>query len=633
MTKHLSRRIFLLSVLYLCIIFGILVVQFTNGNAFSISIGSMMVTGTMETGESGAGVPLLPLHVAANGLDFFVDEDNPLHAWTDDGSSVSLKLAGIDRGDSSVTVRFTGNVAVTFTPEKRGDADVLGISVAFPQKYQKIAFPYKTTRSARLEKKDSLTLIGVGKKQFYFAGTLAQPSLSVDSASVRKLSISADSPLVSYQTWIPAKGLSVAELESLPGASPAAYQKAVEKFAAASLVSFKDAIQAERFAEPVVAGYIAEMGRIGMYQAAIEAIPEAYRNGSSRTYLTNVYLNNLERTWGGLVAKERDDRTAISRKLTESNPAVFEYPALVPYLVDRGSVILLGDLVRVANGLSMETVTASQAAGILEASLDYPKYAPASPASFDALTDSCERKIKAALVKIDDNLYVSDDGKTIDTRASLRIASILLRYGASSPDRASWKSAGRLIVTSLLAFAGDQASLPAQFTLAGEGAEKTGIIAQGDQTLGSAALYPVVLADNTWYPHALSLAGQAGPGVWAWTCARSVQISKPSESSMRITASFPQGDTHYMVIKGIKPFGRIQIYGMDFRTDPRFETYNSSGYRYEAETETLFLKMRHKAEYEDVVIWFTPPAGPGGNAAPASENAGVVDDTAAEANQ
>jgi hypothetical protein len=101
---------------------------------------------------------------------------------------------------------------------------------------------------------------------------------------------------------------------------------------------------------------------------------------------------------------------------------------------------------------------------------------------------------------------------------------------------------------------------------------------------------------------------------------------------MRITASFPQGDTHYMVIKGIKPFGRIQIYGMDFRTDPRFETYNSSGYRYEAETETLFLKMRHKAEYEDVVIWFTPPAGPGGNAAPA-EDAPSADDTADDANQ
>ena len=35
---------------------------------------------------------------------------------------------------------------------------------------------------------------------------------------------------------------------------------------------------------------------------------------------------------------------------------------------------------------------------------------------------------------------------------------------------------------------------------------------------------------------------------------------------------------------------------------------------YDAETGTLFLKMRHKAEYEDVVIWFgTPSSGDSGS--------------------
>jgi hypothetical protein len=95
---------------------------------------------------------------------------------------------------------------------------------------------------------------------------------------------------------------------------------------------------------------------------------------------------------------------------------------------------------------------------------------------------------------------------------------------------------------------------------------------------------------------------------------------------MRITASFPQGDTHYMVIKGIKPFGRIQIYGMDFHTDPRFESYNSSGYKYDAETGTLFLKMRHKAENEDVVIWFSPAGSASDNAASPADSAAPADD-------
>jgi len=160
-----------------------------------------------------------------------------------------------------------------------------------------------------------------------------------------------------------------------------------------------------------------------------------------------------------------------------------------------------------------------------------------------------------------------------------------------------------------LGFVGNQSALPAQFTLAGDDSgEKTGLVAQADQMISPSVAYPLLVTGNTWYPHTVSLASQAGPGVWAWTSARSLQVTKPSADSMRITASFPQGDTHYMVIRGIKPFRRIQIYGMDFRTDPRFESYNSSGYRYDAETGTLFLKMRHKAEYEDVMIWFGSPS-------------------------
>ena len=609
MTKHLSRRILLLFTLYVCIIFGILAVQFTNGNAFSLSIDSLMVTGTMETGESGKEHPVLPLHVAVNGLDFFLDEDNPLLAYDDGARAIPLKLSGIDKRESSVTLRFSGNVTVTFAPEKRGDADRVTISASIPVKYQKITFPYRIARSARIEKKDTLTLIGLGKKQYSFTGAQAQPSAGLALSAIRHLAIPSASPSVCYQTWIPAKGLSVAALSDLPGSSAADWQRAVEQYAANALVSFKDSVAGGNFSEPLVAAYIAEMGRIGMYQAAIESIPESYRNGSGRTYLTNTFLNNLEKTWGGFVAREREDRSMLSRRLTESNPAVFEFPGLVPYLVDRGSAILLDDIVRIASSIDMANVSALQAAGILEASADCAKYAPERASALEALDDSCERKITASLVRVGDDLYISEDGKTVDTRETFRVASALINYGASSPARDPWKSAGHLLVTSLLGFVGNQSALPAQFTLAGDDSgEKTGLVAQSDQMISPSVAYPLLVTGNTWYPHTVSLASQAGPGVWAWTSARSLQVTKPSADSMRITASFPQGDTHYMVIRGIKPFRRIQIYGMDFRTDPRFESYNSSGYRYDAETGTLFLKMRHKAEYEDVMIWFGSPS-------------------------
>ncbi len=93
---------------------------------------------------------------------------------------------------------------------------------------------------------------------------------------------------------------------------------------------------------------------------------------------------------------------------------------------------------------------------------------------------------------------------------------------------------------------------------------------------------------------------------------------------------FPVNNTHYMIIKGIEPFTGIQLYGVNFRTDPRFESYNSSGYVYDSTTKTLLLKMVHRTETENVVLIYRQPE-PVQPAAPQQppETAAPEDETAA----
>ena len=76
---------------------------------------------------------------------------------------------------------------------------------------------------------------------------------------------------------------------------------------------------------------------------------------------------------------------------------------------------------------------------------------------------------------------------------------------------------------------------------------------------------------------------------------------------------------------------------MAFRTDPRFETYNSSGYVYKKSSETLLLKSRHKTEYEKVRLVYREPApvpapAPRVEAAPAvaEENEVAAEEAASE---
>lgn len=625
--KYLTRRIVLLTALYVCIIFGIFALQFTSGNAFSVTLGSLRVSGTMEDTGKGGSNPALPLHIGTTGLDFFLDSQNSLMAYKTEKNGEPLKVTGLVQDETGFTVNFTGKVSVSFSSAKRGDKEIVSITATMPSKYQKLVFPYKVTRSARLEKQDSLVLVSTGDQKYVFTGAAINPP---SANGIRGLAISRSAPVVYYQTWIPAKGLSIEDLATFAGASDDEYIRTVDAYAAKTLVAFKDSVSSGKFGEPLAAAYIAEMSRIGMYQAAVESIPESWRNSPNRTWLTSPYLANLEATWAGLVTKEREDRSMISRKLTENNPSVFEYPSLVPYLVDRGSSILLKDVSRLASSLDMASVTTRQAAGILEAMTDFSVYSPDLENTLLALADSCERKLKASLVMTDNALFISDDGKTVNTLESLQIASILVRYGESSNLRASWKYAGHLLASSLAPMAPSNGSLPAQLVFDGEEGQavKTGVSPKDEKTIPASVVYPALVTGNTWYPHALSLAKDAGPGVWAWTVAQSVKVTKPAENTLKIMTRFPQGETHYMVIRGIKRFYRISIYGMDFRTDPRFESYNSSGYRYNEETETLFLKMRHKSEYEDIVIYFgsdpsQPAQVPG--AAAASDSSASAD--------
>ena len=123
-------------------------------------------------------------------------------------------------------------------------------------------------------------------------------------------------------------------------------------------------------------------------------------------------------------------------------------------------------------------------------------------------------------------------------------------------------------------------------------------------------LYPVAIKDNPHYPHEESLALKAEPGIWAWTSAHDINVLKNDAKIFSFRISAKTGDTHYMIIRGIRPFYRIQVYGIDFRSDPRFEIYNSSGYVYDERTRTLLLKIKHKKDDEDIVLFLGRPPEP-----------------------
>ena len=67
---------------------------------------------------------------------------------------------------------------------------------------------------------------------------------------------------------------------------------------------------------------------------------------------------------------------------------------------------------------------------------------------------------------------------------------------------------------------------------------------------------------------------------------------------------------------------------MPFRTDPKFESYNSSGYVYNAETQTMFFKSLHKAQRETIKLYYSAePTPPPPQETPAPEEPPVPEAT------
>ena len=89
-------------------------------------------------------------------------------------------------------------------------------------------------------------------------------------------------------------------------------------------------------------------------------------------------------------------------------------------------------------------------------------------------------------------------------------------------------------------------------------------------------LYPIVVPNNPYYPHIDIIANAANSGnnkpIWAWTIARDIGFTKNSSGDVTLTIDFPQGETNHSIINGVKPFRRIDIYDIAFRTDPKFES-------------------------------------------------------------
>ena len=615
--KHIVGRVVAYTVLYCSVIFGIFVLQFTKGQTFSLTLGSMAVTGRQERTEAGETLPLLPLHVVSNGLDLYISEQNPVYAVDESDSVSALRVLAYQfyEAEARFSVHCSDDVVISFFSERRGDIDSLMVEAVLPAGIKRVLLPWKITQNAGIERADGKIFVRSGKKQYTFTGSFGFDSDRENTAAQLEgphLVLAKAQPFASYKTYLPLEELDITTIPSMVQASAESYTAALNTFSSAVIHAGTQALSSKQITEKTLTAYIAEMGQRGKFAGAMEAAPVQTLARNLRTYLSNPFYDNVQGTHVGLAADDAKKRELYAALIADNSLEIFEQDCLIPFLTDRGTKRSIEGLFRLIEKMDAAQLNARQAAGVLEVWLDCTHYYLERKALFEDLLSACEKKITDALLLIDEGLFLSNDGTYIDSAVALTSARILMRYGIEQSQ--VWQSVARMLITSLLRYSGESAVLPIGFTITGSKSTQLVITADDSGMLDAGILYPLLMPDNSWYPHVQSLALQAEAGIWAWTCAQNIEVLENTSKTLVLRIRFPEGQSHYLTLHGIRPFYRIEMYGIPFRSDVRFEMYNSSGYTYNAGSKILYLKMRHKSEYETIRLLLgsapqsTPPA-------------------------
>lgn len=348
------------------------------------------------------------------------------------------------------------------------------------------------------------------------------------------------------------------------------------------------------FKETLSAAYLAEALKRGNYRNALTMIQQASaRNTNQLSLFTAPYLGNLRSISESQTEKDLLRLRNITESLKRRDPKVFLEPMIVQFLLDRGPYSHLKELYSLGETIFKESQDSTIKIGLLSAYLEGLLLNPEVGKLFEFAEEIPQTEIFRNLYSVDKSLYFMIQNR-IDLFESIKVGRLLMDFGRMKQEP-FFTSLGRVMIVSALETSDDLGFMPRTITI------QQGKISQRQGTLIPEEIYQF-LTDQKYYPHQISLYSSLSPGAWIWTIA-DINYLRMERNEFRIGITFPEGEIHHMVIQGIKPFQSIQIYGIPWKSDPYFENY-TAGWVYNRDTETLLVKLRHRAENEEMVIIF-----------------------------
>ena len=575
MSIRILKKALGLLIVDIVIIIGIFVLQFRTDSSIIKKIGNLQITLETQKSPSGEISYKNKVRVSYNGINFVCDDTNPA-VIIKDGIQSPVQLKDVEQAEPlSITLNFTEDVKVTFELASEAPDSSLAILTDLPAGISDFSIPYNYSSNMSIQKAEKDSLVLAGKRSLW--------ELAGHAVGAGRFDFTSRNYVATYSVYDANQKFSFDEIVNEPIASAEEFAKTISQFKRNLIAAFEANNVESNITEQVAVSYIAAQSETGNYIRAVENVPDSVKKSKQRSYLSAPYFNTLEDMNENLEKALKDYELRITESAEKVNFDLYTVQKIADFIYLHPGQNTVLKLLKNAAEADPAALSIAQISGILRVYVDLENLSYAYASMLEPVLDSCIERITEACRYEGNILTISENDTFLSVNQAVDTGISLLRYGKFIGDE-TLEKAGYAIVNSYLA-------------------ENTSFDLR---TLSN--LYPIIAYNNTFYPHFEKISDADGNKIWAWTCARSIKFEGNSDEAS-FTLDFPEGDTHYVILKGIPQFNTIYIYDMAFRTDPRFETYNSSGYVYKKSSETLLLKSRHKSQLEKVrLVYHAKPA-------------------------
>jgi hypothetical protein len=556
------------------------------------------IAGSGSAESTGAGSAEIavesPVSVFFGGLEFRLSGEREGGLANIDFDGIRRPLTPLSMSIDGTAVRFmlSGGSTLAFYVQNTGASDELIVSASLAEDVLSVEVPYRLTKnSGVVSRQNSRILIAHNKIEYTFDKTTVDTDRQI-------ITFDHKNPVIAYRRAMAESKFNPSDYIISGTMSKPSYTDILRQWCSRALGEWQAEMRGTENNEALVAAFVAESARQENYNPAISALPEAFLRGSDRTFLTSTFIGRLESAAYSLIRFEDDRYGGIERIVNDGSPSfLMEYKAF-EYMLQRSKTDLFEAAIQIVRNIKPDTVTLELCPGIFESWWSYNQWYKGRDNPFEMLATQARLLVSESLVKDGENLrvFVLENGRA-DLLYAIRLGISLSEFGDASGN-SEWAAIGRSLVLSALSFADDAAVLPSAVT-GGPGLNFTA--AEDASGIEGARIYPY-LDISPFYPHAIG-ADTVMYGVWLWTSSPAVAAAYKN-NILEFGITFPLSSPHYLMILGIRPFSRIQMRGMDYRSDPQFERYNSPGWMYLPKEQILLIKMVHRTELETVKIFF-----------------------------